>query len=437
MKYDFDIIIKNGKVVDGTGNPAFEADVGIKSGEILSVAPNIEGDAIRIIDAAEHIICPGFIDTHSHTDEILPISGRADSFVRQGITTTTVGMCGASLAPLHPEKIEHFREEMTRHIPLYADVEIPWTSFEEYLNEMEKVESSINLAFFVGFSAVRIAGGPGDDNRPPTPEELDNMRELVDEAMHAGAFGMSTGLIYAPQVYAGTNEILELAKVAGEHKGLYFSHIRGEAETVKDAISEFIQIVEESGVVGGQIAHHKIADKKIWGLSRETLKLIEEANNRGLSVTCDSYPYDRGLSSLATALPPWVLEGGTEDAIERLRDHNKRNRIKTEVLENINLDPTAIWENWILVDGFENIFIAGVTAETWQGYLGKSIPEVTRIRKMKDNWETFFELLVDDEMGTQVTMKSMGDEDIRRIMTSSYQMFGTDGEAVPEDFEFG
>ncbi|MHA1903152.1 MAG: N-acyl-D-amino-acid deacylase family protein [Candidatus Thorarchaeota archaeon] len=437
MQDRYDLLIKNGFIVDGTGGSIFRADIGVVDGKIAEVKDSIDKSAIMVIDASGLHVSPGFIDTHSHTDDILPFESSVDSFVQQGITTCVVGMCGASIAPINPDKIEEFKLELGKFMPPFKEYDIPWRTFGEYLDEMERLHCPINLVFFVGYDAIRMAGGAGSDNRLPTSEELSAMKEYITEAMESGAFGMSTGLIYAPQVYAETSELVELSKIVGKYGGLYFSHIRGEAETVFNAINEVIEIVEKSGCRGGQIAHHKIADKKLWGASTKTLKMIEDANSRGVSITCDSYPYDRGLSSLVTALPPWVLDGGSEMILERLRDPKIRERIRNEIEENINEDETAVWENWIKTDGFHNIFVVSVTSEKWKDVFGLSITDIAKKRSASDEYEIFFDLILDSDASVLITMKSMDEGDVSNIMTSPYHMFGTDGAGVPKGYKYG
>lgn len=427
-----DIVIKNARIIDGTGNPWYRSEIGIENGKITQIGPYVEG--AREIDAADMVACPGFIDMHSHTDYILPFFTSMDSFIRQGITTCVVGMCGSSLAPIHPEKVDDFKRVASTFIPLFSDVDITWHTFKEYLAEVEKLRVPANLAFFIGYENVRVAGGAAFENRLPTHKELEKMKEYIAEAMEAGAFGMSTGLIYAPQVYAQTEELVELANVVAQYNGLYFSHIRGEGETLTEAVKEFIEIVEKSGCRGGQIAHLKVSGKPFWGRSTEALKLIEEANKKGIHVTCDSYPYDRGLSSLVTALPPWAQEGGDEKTLERLMNPDVRERIKREITEGVKYES---WENWINVNGFNNLYLSLVHTAKWKDVEGKSISEITRIKGKTDDWETFFELLIDEELGVQITLQTMDEEDIRRIMTGRYQMVGTDGLGIPRDLDLG
>jgi N-acyl-D-amino-acid deacylase len=427
INLSIDLIIRNGKVVDGTGNPGYRADIGIAYGKIVKIKRNLFIKAENEIDASDHIVCPGFIDIHSHTDIALLLFKKMQSSICQGITTSVVGMCGQGLAPVHPEKIDEFKLILKNFIPKGVDFRINWQTFNEYLGEVEKYRCPGNLAFLVGYENIRVAGGQGHENRPPTKEELDVMKEYVKEAMEAGAFGMSTGLIYAPQVFANTSEIIEIMKEVAKYNGLYFSHIRNEGEKVIEAVKEFIEIVEKSGCAGGQIAHHKVAGKAFWGLSKETLSLIEEANERGVSITCDQYPYKRGLSTLITALPPWVQEGGVEMALERLKSSKDREKIKEDVEKGIEG-----WENWIRDSGFDHIYISLTKSEKWRDIKGKNISEITKLKGMTDDWETLFEMLIDENTAIFVTTESQSEEDIRRIMTSKYQMFGTDGVGIPK-----
>ena len=420
-----DILIINGIVIDGTGQQRYPADIGIDKGRIVTVNESLEEEAEIIVDATDHIVCPGFIDIHSHSDMALPFSNRLESTVHQGITTTVIGNCGFSLAPVNEERIDLIRKEFDIHSPPGETIDVIWRSFEEYLRTLEQSKISSNIAALVGFGAIRIAGGSAYEDRPPTESEQEVMKKYVAEAMKSGAFGMSTGLIYPPQVYAETREIIELAKVVAKYNGLYFSHIRGEGETVLKAVREVIDIVEQSGCVGGQIAHHKVSGKKLWGGSEETLQLIKDANERGISITCDQYPYDRGSTSLISLLPSWVHVGGIDELLQRLRSEDTRKRIIAD-MENEEIE----WENIKLQVGWEHVFIASVKTEKWKDVEGLSLAEIARTKNYPDEYSALFELLLDENAEVTMTMKSMGDEDIDRIMQSEYSMVGTDGGGV-------
>ncbi len=304
--------------------------------------------------------------------------------------------------------------------------------FSEYLEYNEKKRNSANLAFCVGYGNIRWAGGQGFENRDATPNEMEQMKFYLREAMEAGAFGMSTGLIYAPQIFSKTREIIELVKVVAEFKGIYFSHIRSEGKDIINAIQEVIEIVEQSGCIGGQIAHHKIAGEAFWGRSKQTLELIEKANERGIHITYDQYPYNRGMSDLVTALPPWVREGDNDLIIKRIKDTETQERIKKDVEEGIEG-----WENWIQNEGMKNIYISTVVSEKWKDTAALNIPEITRMKGLADDWETFFQLLIDNNLSVGITIESMSEDDIRRIMKGRYHMVGTDGFGIPGAFTAG
>ena len=429
---DYEIIIKNGRIIDGTGNPWYSGEIGIKDGRIAKITPNMKDNAKKIIDASGLMISPGFIDIHSHTDWILPGSRGQESTLYQGVTTAVVGMCGEGMAPIPEGKEEDFLKLISKIDPILTQFEFPYHTFAEYLSYNEKKRNSANLVFFVGYGNLQWAAGQGGENRPANPGELQKMKQYLREAMEAGAFGMSTGLIYAPQVFAKTEEIIELTKVVAEYDGLYFSHIRGEGATVLKAVGEVIEIVEKSGCAGGQIAHHKISGKPYWGTSKDTLRLIEEANDRGINIMCDQYPYSRGMSSLMTALPPWVREGKNKDILDRIKKPEIQKRIRKELTEGIEG-----FENWIRDEGFQNMYISTVTHVNWKDIISKNITEITKIKGFSDDFDTFFNLLIDNELSVMTTIQSMGEEDIRRIMTSRYQMVGTDGSGVPASFSAG
>ncbi|MFX0074785.1 MAG: amidohydrolase family protein [Candidatus Hermodarchaeota archaeon] len=428
----YDILIKNGKIISGTGNPWYSGEIGIQDGRIVRINSKIDQEAKKVIDANGLVICPGFIDIHSHTDWILPVSRTQESTLYQGVTTVVVGMCGDGMAPIPEGREEDFKKLMSGTIPALAQIDFPYHTYGEYLDYNESKRNSANLIFFIGYGNLRWAGGQAGENRSATPEELKKMKFYLREAMESGAFGMSTGLIYAPQMFATTEEIIELAKVVAKYNGLYFSHIRNESSAILDAINEVIRIVEMSSCVGGHIAHHKISGESNWGMSKETLKLIEEANKRGISISFDQYPYNRGFSDLKTALPPWAREGTNEDILERIKKLEIQEQIKKDI--KIGIEG---WESWIQNNGFHNIFISIVNNENWSDAVGKSITEITKMKNISDELTTFFRILIENELAVDITIRSMAEDDIRRIMKNKYQMVGTDGAGIPAAFSAG
>ncbi|MHA1973630.1 MAG: N-acyl-D-amino-acid deacylase family protein [Candidatus Hodarchaeales archaeon] len=423
---EYDILVKEGTIVDGTGKSRFKADLAILDGKIVEISKTIPGSAVETIRAKNLVVSPGFIDMHSHSDISLPFDQYFSSVVMQGITTQIVGNCGWSLAPVKKENIDLIIKDFEIFLPPGKKLEIKWSTFKEYLDTVQQRRIVVNIAPLVGFGAIRIAGGLGYEDREPNDTELNQMKKLVEEAMKAGAWGISTGLVYAPQSYAKTEEIIELMKVAAKNNRLYFSHIRGEGSNLINAVKEFIEIVKDSGVRGGQISHHKVSGEKHWGLSKESLCLIDNANKQGLNISCDQYPFNRGMTSLVSLLPGWVHEGGMDKLIERLKDHRVRERIKSESTK-INGKQGIREVKW------ENIYIAAVKTQNWKDIEGLSIAEISRKKGVNDCFKTLFDIILEEAGGVVMHIETMCEEDIQYIMKHSKTMFGTDGWGLSPD----
>ncbi len=432
MKKELDLLIQNGTIVDGSGTKPIKADVSISDGRITHIGRKSSTDAKVIIDAKGLTITPGFIDIHSHSDSSVQFDNRLESMVQQGVTTSVVGNCGSSLAPINDDTIELIQKDMDVFSPPGHKLKITWRSFREYLENLEKITIPINIVPLVGFGTIRTATGPAFENREPTKKEIAGMKSSVAEAMEAGAFGMSTGLFYAPQVFASTKEIIELAKTVAEYNGIYSSHIRGEGATVVQAVEELIRIVEMSGCRAGQISHHKIAGRPYWGTSKDTLKLIADANDRGLHITCDQYPYNRGMTSLISLLPPWVHEGGMESVLDHLETPESREQIKRDVAGGI-----YGWENIIKEVGWEGIYIASTKTDKWRAIQGKSLQQVGVEYKYLDRFSLLFQILLDEVGEVSMTIESMDEDDIQRIMKDRHTMIGTDGWGISPTGAFG
>nr|KXH75492.1 MAG: hypothetical protein AM325_11160 [Candidatus Thorarchaeota archaeon SMTZ1-45] len=422
MTSELDLLIRNGTIVDGSGRKSLKANVGVSDGHISHIGSNGTTDAKVVIDAEGLVVCPGFIDIHSHSDMSIPFDNRLESMIRQGVTTSVIGNCGSSLAPVNDDTLDLIQSEFDIFSPPGHRLNITWRSFREYLETLKNTGIPINMVPLVGFGTVRIAAGPAAENREPTKNELANMKASVAEAMEAGAFGLSTGLFYAPQIFASINEIIELAKTVAEYNGIYSSHIRGEGATVVQAVKELIRIVEESGCRGGQIAHHKIAGRPYWGTSKHTLKLIADANSRGTRIRCDQYPYNRGMTSLISVLPPWVHEGGMESILEHLKSPESQMQIKRDVDGGIEG-----WENIIKEVGWDGIYIASVKSDKWRTIQGMSLLQIAEEYGYSDNFLLLYQLLLDEVGEVSMTIESMGEEDIRRIMKDKHTMIATDG----------
>jgi N-acyl-D-amino-acid deacylase len=419
IRLSYDLIIRGGRVVDGAGNPWYRGDVAVSDGKIASIGKLAGSEAERVIDAGGLVVTPGFIDAHSHSNGTTLYYRQMESNVMQGVTTVVAGQCGSSSAPVNPDLRQEMEERLARILPPEVELKITWTTFDEYLKEEEKEGLGANIAHNVGHGALRVAA-MGYEARDPTQGELEKMKELTAEAMEAGAYGLSTGLIYPPGIFAKTEEIIELAKVAARYGGIYDTHIRGEGKTLMKALEEAIKIGEKAGI-SVHISHHKAANKEVWGRSADTLATMEEARKRGVDITADQYPYRAGSTGLATLLPPWAHEGGMERLLERLRDPELRRRMRENVEEGL-----PEWENFAGELGWENIYVTRVITEENKHLEGKNLSEIREARGDPDECTSLFDLLLEEEGAAGMILFSMDEGDIRRIMKHHLQMVGTD-----------
>lgn len=298
-----DILIQNGSIIDGTGKKAYIGDIGVSGGKITFHTD--KESAARIINASGKIVCPGFIDFHSHGDMVLGQDFAKLCKVSQGITTEIAGQCGSSMFPVRPEKLDLYQTLLSVGTATYPDDMPNWTTFARYLEYAKQVPLAANIKFLVGHGSLRLAV-MGYAYRKPTKEELEQMKTLLRECMENGALGMSSGLIYTPSAYAETEELIELAKVVAEYDGLYATHMRNESYDVVNSVKEAIEIGRQSGV-RVSISHHKVCGKPNWGLSQETLKLVEDAIAEGIRITLDQYPYTASMTHFDCLYPPLVF----------------------------------------------------------------------------------------------------------------------------------
>ncbi|HDI02048.1 MAG TPA: aminoacylase, partial [Ignisphaera sp.] len=311
----YDLIIKNGIVVDGSGSPPFRADIGIVGDTIVKIGDLSNTRAEKIIDASSLIVAPGFIDMHNHSDIGIFLVPTADNYIMQGVTTVVIGNCGSSPAPITDRNEEAMKIRLKKLIEKLG--RIPWRTYTEYLSELDRLEKSINIAPLIGHGAIRSAV-LGLEDVQPSEKELNEMKKIVAKAMENGVFGLSTGLIYVPSMYAKTWELIELAKVVSRYGGLYASHIRNEGVRLIDAVMEAITIGLESST-GVEISHLKASGIAAWGTVSTALGIIERYAARGFDVSADAYPYAASSTGLEAIFPTWVREGGTPKLIERLK----------------------------------------------------------------------------------------------------------------------
>ena len=410
-----DLKIEGAEVVDGTGALGSRGDVGVRDDTIVAVGDLSREHAGRTVHAAGKVVAPGFIDMHSHSDWRLWENRRAESKIRQGVTTEVVGNCGFSPAPVAPE----FRDELrgfALHVP--PGMDFSWPSFDAYLSALDRGGLALNVAHLVGHGTLRIAA-MGFVRRAPTPDELARMRALLAEAMDEGAFGISTGLIYAPGSWSTTEEIVEVSRAAARARGFYASHMRGEGATLLQAVTEAITVGREADMPV-QISHLKAAGRPNWGKVADALALIDAARAEGLDVLADAYPYTASSTSLRTVLPDWVLEGGVDAMLGRLRDAGERKRVRDAVL-------STGGESMALRVGWDNIMIVGTRKR--RDAEGRRLAEIAAARKLEPV-DAMFELLLDEEGRAGVILFQMDEADLRRALAHPAVMVGSDGSSL-------
>ena len=417
---EYDLIITNGTVIDGSGAPGFLADVAIKGDRIVKVGKLAEATATQTRDARGQIVAPGFIDMLGQSEQFLLIDPRGMSKVMMGVTTEITGE-GESIAPVN-DRILKEQEDFNRRYGLTVD----WRTLGEYFTRLEKQGSGLNLGTFVGATQVREYV-IGYDDRPPTPAELEQMKKLVADAMKDGALGISTSLQYVPARFAKTDEIVELARVAHQYGGMYITHQRSEANAIDDSMKEVFEIARRANIPA-EIWHFKTAYKKNWGRMPEMLRRIETARRQGLKITADVYPYVAGSTSLSACLPPWALEGGTDKMVARLRDPETRKRLKSEISND-----AKNWENIYLGSGGPGgILIGAVVNRELENWQGKRLSEIAAAQN-KDPMDALFDFIIADHGQTGAIFFMMQESDMLTALRSPLVSICTDSAARADD----
>ena len=404
----YDVVIKNGKIIDGSGNPWFKGDVGIKGEKIIRVGDLGSYEAKTKIDAEGLMVCPGFVDVHTHTDASFLVNPKADSKILQGVTTEIVGNCGSSPAPV-TELGKSFASRRMEEL----GIECVWSSVAEYLQRLERGGMPVNLGTLIGHGTVR-SSIMGYEARAPSSGELEQMKGLVEQGMKDGAFGLSTGIKYAPGVYASTDELVELSKVVARYGGLYATHIRNQGDGLIDSIDEAITIGREAGVPV-QIAHLKVKGRKNWGKSLNMLRVIDQAREEGVDVTFDQYPYAAGSTGAFAITPKWAREGGMESFLERLKDPEQREKIEQGVTEQ---------EDWT---GSQKLQVCKFDPDP--SYEGKSIAEIAELRGTTRQ-AALCDLLLEAGGMVPLILFFGWEKDIEAIMTHNAMMVGSDGSSL-------
>ncbi|MDQ3064067.1 MAG: D-aminoacylase [Acidobacteriota bacterium] len=417
---EFDVIIKNGIVYDGTGGKSLKADVGIKDDKIAAIGNLSKRQARSVVDASGLAIAPGFINMLSWSTESIIVDPRSMSELKQGVTTQIFGE-GWSMGPLNDRLKRQIKAEQG---DLKYDVE--WTTLAEYLQYLEKRGVSQNVASFIGATTIRQYV-IGEEDKQPTAEQLEQMRELVGREMEAGALGIGTSLIYAPAFYAKTEELIEMCKVAAKYKGKYISHMRSEGTLLVEAVEELIRISREANIPA-EIYHLKAAGKDNWSKMDKVLAMVEDARRKGMKITADMYTYPAGATGLDAAIPPWTLDGGYPALFKRLQDAETRKKILAEMRT-----PTDKWENLYLAAGSpERLLLVGFKNEKLKPLTGKTLAEVAKMRGT-DPENTILDLMLEDESRVGTVYFLMSEENIKKQIRYPWVSFGSDADSqAPE-----
>jgi len=410
----YDLILRGGTLYDGSGRPGARGDLAVAAGRIAAIG-DAPGHARREIDVSELAVAPGFIDIKTHSDFTLPINPKAESKVRQGVTTEIIGHCGFSVAPVLPGKLELLRD--------YLSPSAPWlpfreTSFPHYLDSFPA--TAVNAGMLVGHNTLRLMV-MGMDNRPPTGDELQAMRDLLEEGMQAGALGFSSGLFTAPGSYAGAEEIIALCRVVKRHNGGYFTHLRDESNKVLAALQEAIEVAEACKV-HVEIVHFKCSGIDNWGKAARGLQLIAEAKARGVDIDCDSYPYTAGSNPLKNLMPQWVQAGGVPEMLTRLALPETRARIGADIArDGLN--------NWGRIADWDCVRIS--ISPHLQQHARRSIADLARERGA-DPIDVICDYLIEDRGATRVLVTSIAEDDVRDMIRSPTALVGSDGNCVAD-----
>jgi N-acyl-D-amino-acid deacylase len=419
----YDVVLRNGTIYDGSGSSPFAGDVAINGDVIVAIGDLGRATGRLELDVEGLAVAPGFINMMCWANESLIEDGRSQSDIRQGVTLEVLGE-GDSMGPLN----QAMKDEMVRR---QGDIkyEVEWTTLDEYLRYLEARGVSPNVASFIG-SATPREYVIGHEDRPPTADELEQMRAIVRTAMEEGALGVASALIYPPGSFAETDELVALAEVAGEYGGMYISHVRGEGAHLLEAVGELLTIAREAGV-RAEIYHLKASGRDNWPLFDEAVAMVEAARAQGLEITADVYPYAASSTGLNASMPPWVQEGGFEASLERLADPVMRERIAREMLE-----PSDDWENGYLGAGSpDNILLVGFRSEALKPLTGKTLAEVAAMRGT-DPRETAMDLILEDRSRIGTVYFSQSEDVLRRAIALPWVSFCSDAASLAPEGVF-
>jgi len=411
-KKDFDLVIIGGHIFDGLGKEAIKADIGISGNFIKEIGKISSARGKSVIEAKNLAVCPGFIDAHEHTDVELLVNPKAESSIRQGITTLVSGNCGSSPFPIAEEIYDETRENLKEQL----EIDLTWMDIKGFLSRLEEEGIALNYATLVGQGAIRGAS-MGFNDRPPKQEELERMKMLVEENIKSGAVGLSTGLEYAPGSYAQPDEITALCNAVARLGGVYATHMRDEGDRLLESLEESIEVARKTGV-SLEISHFKIAYPRNWHKIDQALAKIEEAKKEGISIFCDRYPYIAGSTGLSFYFPLWARQGTTDEFLARLKDPTLNSKLRAHVAEQEKK-----------LGSWEKVIISSVASEENRNIQGKSVLEAAE-ELGKEPYDFMKDLLIEEKNRVGMIIFMMKEENLKRILAHPLVGIGTDGSAV-------
>lgn len=413
----FDILIKEGSIIDGTGIPSFKADIGISGGKIKGIG-KVLGSADMIIDATELSISPGFIDMHNHADHTILAFPNAECYIKQGVTTSLVGNCGLSMAPINSDYLDLIRRYLSSFLRTDFDYQWDWRTTKEYFDKVKSKGIAINLAPLVGQGTLRIAE-KGFEMTNASKEEMKTMKNILRKELEEGAFGLSTGLVYPPGSYSTTEELVDLTSVLKDYHALYTSHLRSESDQLIESVEEAIRIGEENDI-SVEISHHKAIGKANWGKVKESLKMLENARQKGVDINCDVYPYTAAMTTVSSLLPPWSLKGGVEKMLARLNNWEERLKIEKDIIEG-----RMKGENWIKEIGWENITVAECPLD--KDAEGKSLETLFKERnQFHQPFKALFDWFMKIKGEATMVFFCMDEKDVKTVIANPISMIISD-----------
>ena len=416
-----DIKIINAKIIDGTGSPAYDGEVGIVEDKITKIGDLSNEDAKTVIDAKGNVVAPGFIDMHTHSDMSLVYDRNASSRIYSGVTTDVIGNCGIGVAPVKEENKQLLLDYLGTRIvgSMPVKLELKWDSYESYIKYMEENPPAVNVAPLLAQGPIRIYE-MGFSKEEPTDKELENMVELSDDCMKQGPLGMTSGLVYLPGEYTTQKELVELCKKVAKYDGFYATHMRNEGDEIFEAMDEAIDVARQSGV-RLHISHLKCLGHKNFGQTDKLFAKINKAREEGLKVSFDVYPYNAGMTSLSAMLPPWMFEGGVDKMVERLTDEKNRKQIVHDIENGL-----PGWQNFGgSLRSWDDVTIVSVTQDEDAWMEGMKLTEIAA-KWDKDLYNTMFDILYKENGRVQITIVLMDENDVQTILSHPDSMVGSD-----------